>query len=432
MIKRAMEYLKSGKLISSISFRLIGKPYSLSERNVFIKQRVLLTHILKAAKAHCGYYKNLKKSATIVDFPIVDKKLITANFSAFCADNARRFVYENAFTGGSTGEPFHFYRSGGYESEFGLRKWKQFGYQNGDIILAMDGTKIEDEKLKQGVYWCDTQKDDIPFGSQALSSLYLNDRNARAYCEYIMKMKPSFLRGYPAFLYSMSCYMDQYAIGPISFLKGIELTSESVQDYQIEKIKKTFHAPVFLQYGHSEACVFAYTYDETYRYRVEPLYGFVEILDGNGKHVGVNEVGEVVVTTLHNFAMPLIRYKTGDLAEYGGKDDRFIYLNKVLGRTQDYIFNRTGDKVLLTALIFGQHCSAMGNIIKWQLEQFEPGKLLIHIIKSREYTGDDEKMLYDLFKHLGGVESKFDYVVDIPLTARGKSNMLVQHINTAK
>ena len=213
-----------------------------------------------------------------------------------------------------------------------------------------------------------------------------------------------------------------------SSIKAVELTSESAFDYQIEKIKTVLNTKVYLQYGHTESCICAYTYDESYIYRCEPLYGYVEILDQNGQHVQIGEIGEVVVTSLYNRAMPLIRYKTGDFAEFGGKDDRYVYLNKVLGRTQDYIVNKNGDKVLLTALIFGQHFKAMEHIRKWQIEQFEIGKLVINVIKGDNYSNADEKEIYNLFEKLGNVHSVFNYVDEIPLTPRGKSKMLIQHL----
>jgi phenylacetate-coenzyme A ligase PaaK-like adenylate-forming protein len=43
----------------------------------------------------------------------------------------------------------------------------------------------------------------------------------------------------------------------------------------------------------------------------------VEVLDEEGRPCAPGETGRVVATSLNNFAMPLIRYETGDTAEVG-------------------------------------------------------------------------------------------------------------------
>ncbi len=62
-----------------------------------------------------------------------------------------------------------------------------------------------------------------------------------------------------------------------------------------------------MQYGQAEAGMFAYTYDDTHKYKCSPVYGYMEVLDKNGKHVKEGETGEAVVTSFSNYVMPFIR-----------------------------------------------------------------------------------------------------------------------------
>lgn len=431
MISKILNMASSGVLCTSAYAETLLKCYALSEQHVFHKQGVLLKRELEYAVKHCGFYRHMFCDATpsgIDDFPVIQKQTIITQFNQFTSDLVMRYQHSDAYTGGSTGEPFHFLNSGGYEYEFGLRKWKNFGYTKGDLILALDGTAIDPSDLSRNIYWKRRSNSDIPFGRYSISSLYLTEANAEYYFHFIVSMKPQFLRGYPSFLYTLACYAEKAKFNLACGIKGIELTSETVMPYQIEKIETVYNTKVYLQYGHTESCVFGYTYDNTYRYRIEPLYGYVEVLNDSNNHVQAGEVGEVVVTSLYNRAMPLIRYRTGDYAEYGGRDDRYIYFNNIFGRTQDYIINRNGVKVFLTALIFGQHCHALGHIVKWQLEQNEVGKVHIHLIKSHEYQLSDEAEIRTLFEKLGNVQLTFNYTDSIALTGRGKSNMIVQNI----
>lgn len=421
-------YILKGTLLTTIKHKML-KPFFLSTKNCKGKQTKALNKMLEYATKNIPFYKDLRHVSSIESFPIVDKQVIKNNFNSFVSKKIKHYNYTNCCTGGSTGEPFKFLLSGGYEKDFNKRKWDSYGYKKGDVIFALDGTKIQESLVNNNCFWISTKTDDIPFGSVAVSSLYLNRDTSQHYLNFLNKSKPSFLRGYPSFIYKLAMFILESNFKNDYRLKGIELTSETVEDYQIHTIQLAFKCPVYLQYGHSEACVFGYTLDENYRYCIEPLYGYIEVLDVNNKHVKKGEIGEVVVTSLSNFAMPLIRYRTGDYAVFGGNDDRFVYLDKVIGRTQDYIIDRRGKPVLLTALIFGQHNQAMGDIVQWQIEQNYPGIICIKIIKGKGFNDESEAEILRHFEIIGNVDVTIDYVDYIEPTGRGKSKMLLQHLN---
>ncbi len=433
MITSVIRHIIHGTFFTHVKELTVDTWYANAEKNVFKKQKRMLDNILHYAVNYCPHYKSLKgkKHLQLNDFPIVSKLDISVDYDSFVSIKKKHYTYSTAYTGGSTGEPFKLYTT--YTPRIlENKRWIHYGYEKGDIVLAMDGTKLPEKNIKEKKYLYKKGHKDIPFGSYGLSSLYLTDASAQQYCENINKLKPSFIRGYPSFVYSIACYAESLGISMGEYIKGIELTSETAFDYQIEKIRNIFckrtGSKIFLQYGHTEGCVCAYTIDESFRYRVEPLYGYVEIVDDHGQHVSEGQTGEVVVTTLRNKVMPLIRYRTGDYAEYGGHDDKYVYLNKIHGRTQDYIVDNDGNKVLLTALIFGQHFKALGHISKWQIEQSEKGIVKVRIQRGHEWTKEDEKEISELFSETGHVKCVFIYDEEIPLTPRGKSKMLIQHL----
>ncbi len=105
-----------------------------------------------------------------------------------------------------------------------------------------------------------------------------------------------------------------------------------------------------------------------------------------------------------------------------------VEFKKILGRNQDYIVSKDGQKVFLTALIFGQHLKAFKNIIQWQLRQDIIGIVSIVIIKSHNYTKSDEMEISDNFQSVADIELNFKYVDEIALTKRGKHLFLIQNI----
>src|SRR5690606_4569787 len=108
--------------------------------------------------------------------------------------------------------------------------------------------------------------------------------------------------------------------------------------------------------------------------------GFVEILDSNGKPVAEGMEGEVVVTTLNNFYMPLIRYRIGDRTIKGDKLFGTLRIDKVLGRTLGVIYRKDGsyiDGEFFTVLFFG-----VPEVKQFQLVQTSLDAVLLKIVKS--------------------------------------------------
>lgn len=394
------------------------------------KQNKLINEILSYAVKHCEYYKKLGiEELKLLNFPLLTKQIIRDNFDTVISDEKDQFIYWDAYTGGSTGEPLHFLQQSCIDLPYQIYLWRRMGWKPGDVIVAMSGSKVPEEKLSNNIFWVQENRYDIPYGRMEISSLYYNPETAPYYIDYLNSIKPSYIRGYPSFVYDVSRYILDNNISLDFIPKAIQLTSESSYNYQYDAIKKAFRTNcIVLQYGHTESCAFAYTYDSTYEYVVEPLYGMVEILDDSGNEVSEGDMGEIVVTSYYNRVMPLIRYKTGDIAVKGKCIDGKLHLTRIMGRTQDYIIDRMGNKVLLTALIFGQHFKALGKIAKWQIEQLKAGVITIHIVRTPTYRDSDEAEISRLFDAIGNVDTIFDYVTSIPPTPRGKSLMLVQRV----
>jgi phenylacetate-CoA ligase len=182
------------------------------------------------------------------------------------------------------------------------------------------------------------------------------------------------------------------------------------------------------QYGHTEACVFGYTVDDSFTYYCSPLYGFTEIIGEDDIHVKEGEEGEIIVTGFSSFGFPLIRYKTGDRAIYGGCSDGIVILKKVLGRTADYLINIENIKVLLTALIFGQHYSAFSRIKRWQIIQDKIGWVSIIIEKEKGYGNDDELEIQESFQRIGKINTVFKYDNSFIKSKNGKMKFVIQNL----
>ena len=400
-----------------------------------------LLHILQYANEHCPYYKKVFQQIGFnpnnLDgfdrLPFLDKATIRNFRGELISDEIDSMDYYVINTGGSTGEPLEFIASNiagmidKIHQEFVYKV--TMNYQSGDMIVAFDGSSIPAKSINNHKYWIQYGSgEDIPYGRLAYSSLYLREETIPYYVKHLLETKPSIFRGYPSIINDISEYILENSISIPFEVKGVQLTAENAYAWQIENIQKAFNTNVFLQYGHSEVCVYGYTFDRTNEYICSPFYGFTEIIGEDGEQVSAGSVGEVAVTGFYNFAMPFIRYRTGDLAVFNGESNGIIRLGEIVGRTQDYILTATREKISLTALIFGQHYHAFRNMQKWQLQQDIPGNVKLRIIKEKGFSVEDEIEIRDKFKSICGVVTEFDYVDQIPLSPRGKFRFLVQNV----
>ena len=421
-IRRGLERLRAFHRGAPVDFR--------------VEREARLAALLRYAHRHSAYYRDAFRAAgmdtpsarSLERLPLLDKTIIRRESGRLASDWLASVPHFVMNTGGSTGEPLEFPAVGGIDPLHQDFFHGLLGLVPGELLLACDGTKVPDELRARDVYW--VAKPNPSYGHLALSSLYLTDQTAPHYLRGLSLLKPALIRGYPSVIFDLARRVLQGGV-PLGFApRAIVLTSESALPHQVEAIERAFASHVHLQYGHSEACVFAYTTDATREYSCSPFYGHVEVVDGAGRQVAPGESGEVVVTGFHSWAMPLIRYRTGDAAVFGGDDRGIVRLSSVAGRTQDIVIARDGRRVFVTALVFGCHYHAFASVRRWQLIQDRPGEVRFLIVRDTGFTEADEEEIRRNFDLVGNVSTTFAYVDDIPLTPRGKSKLLVQHLAT--
>jgi phenylacetate-CoA ligase len=399
-------------------------------------KELLLNEILAYSNKYCPYYEKLYEKNNIdkpnidslTKIPFLDKENIKANYTSLQSRNIKKVTNYIMNTGGTTGSPLTFPVSSHYEYEHHEFAFKLFGYKKGDIIVSFDGTNISEDNIRNNIYWGKTSRSNLPYGKTSFSTVYLSNETASAYIKKLNSIKPNFIRGYPTAINYLAIYMLENNLRFDFPLKGVFLTAETIFSNQISNIKKAFKCPISLEYGHSEVSVFAYTVDDTYEYYCSPFYGYTEIIGPDGKHVNFGETGEIVVTGFYNKAMPFIRYRTSDMAVYNGNKDGIVRLKRIDGRTQDFILDINGDKIFLVGLIYGGHHDFLNHIKKWQIIQYEYGKISIKIVRGNNFSDKDRISIEALFFGMNEIKSTIEFVDEIGFTSRGKNKFVIQNV----
>ena len=360
--------------------------------------------------------------------PCITKDEIRANANSLLAENISLRSTESHTTGATTGTPLAVVldkRTTAIRLAFEWRYYNWAGYRFGDPIAALRGRQVS--SFEKGRRW-----EYDPHGNQLLLSAFdMSERNMSVYIEKLKEFKPKFVRGYPSNLSLLAQYAREknLTISPNGMIRGLLTSSETLFPHQRDEISKAFRSPVFDLYGNTEQagrlgqCEIGRGYHDFVEHSV------IEIL--NPDH---NGFGEIVATSLITYAMPLLRYRTGDMARLAGERcacGRGLRLIAGLeGRKQDVAFMKDGTPLSLTAFFFAVHVPEMSQVRKIQFQQDTPGQLRALVVRGGDYIpGACEKMLSSMNQNL---PIPFDIEVrtvdDIPCTTAGKHRFFVSNV----
>jgi len=306
------------------------------------------------------------------------------------------------------------------------RQWDWAGFKYGRRMAVIRGHRV-----KEGIWHYD------PIDKNLFINAYnLSPKSLTLIVEKLRSFKPVAITAYPSTMALLALHMKAEGEAPIDSVRVLLCGSENIYPDQKELIQEVFRARVYSWYGHGESCCLAGYCDKSDYYHVYPEYGYTELIDHLGNILPREEGrrGEIVGTSLINNAMPLIRYRTGDIAVMGPPEcicgRRYPLWEKVEGRKQEYIITADGRPISLTSLVFGQHWHAFSHIKQLQIEQNQPGSIILRLASTPAFNKEDEEEIREKVAACvqSGLTISFDYVDLIEPTARGKHLFLKQSL----
>ncbi len=177
----------------------------------------------------------------------------------------------------------------------------------------------------------------------------------------------------------------------IPSIRCIRTLGETLWPHVREEAAGVFNATVTDCYSSQEIGYIALECPESRLYHtMEPV--IVEILDDNGDPVPEGAVGRVVVTDLHNFATPLIRYDLGDYAERGGAcpcGRGLPTLARIMGRQRNLIVLPDGRRHWPIAGF--QEVRAVAPVKQFQFIQWTREAIELRLVTDRPLTSEEEQ-----------------------------------------
>ncbi len=400
-----------------------------SESELLSIQKENLSAILDYAKNHVPYYKQ-SNATDLSEFPILTKSILRDSYNELISDDYKIENLDKHYSSGSSGiQSFTFMTK---DHTFFLRAlqthwWQWSGYNIGDNLLQFGISQKRSflKKLKDVFYKCTYVK---AFG--------LSESELKETLVKISKKKRLFIAGYPSVINQLSKVAIQENIKPD--ISGVICFGDKLFESYRGNIHTAFSNNISLvdTYGCAEGLLMACKHELDY-YSIMSPHVYLEIVDDLGNPVKDGDMGHVLVTCLTNKAMPLIRYKLGDLAIKLPKENypknrtlNYPLLQKVIGRETDIV--KTNKGITLNVHSFTGVLEYYQSIKQYKIIQNNLESIIIEYIVDEKYSFDDS-VLIDVKNKLNTLTHNclninFKKVLKIKPTKSGKPQIIESNL----
>ena len=383
-----------------------------------------LGKVLSHAQKQVPYYAR-QQCLELDSFPVVNKSIIKDNLESFVSLGVEISTLFKVVTSGSTGTPFEVY----HDASKKLRNTADaifFGNCAGYDI----GTKLNYLKIWTVVNRKSRLKSFVE-NINPIDVTQLGDEKLKTLVECLKSSakKQSFL-GYASALETICNYLDRNS--PNTRIPGVVSViamSEGLNPLAKDKIHTYFGVHGVSRYSNVENGIIAQQpADGSSSFIVNWASYFVEILNmDSDTPVAIGQTGRIVVTDLFNFAMPIIRYDTGDIGKLGwDPSGRDLWLEQVEGRKMDLVFDVHGNMV--SSFTITNNMWLYPEIIQYQFIQESKDAYLFRLNVKGGF--ERESQLIEEFKEFFGSTAsiRVEYVNEIPLLNSGKRKKVINQI----
>ena len=389
---------------------------------------------LRFAYAHVPYYRRLlddhglppARLQSPEDFrrvPFLTRELLRTRFDDLTARGKLGRVTRRT-SGGSTGMPAVVLvdmNRLGFDEAVRLRAHRWFGLEPGAREICIWASPIEltrQDRLRVIRDWA--------LNSRVVSAFEMNDVQMASHARTLSRFRPDKIFAYAHAMYVLARYLARARWTPPPGLRAIFTTAEMLFDFQRECISQTFGVPVAREYGARDVGVMAY---ECPRGGLHiAAEGMLLEIDG----AGPDGLGEIVATNLHSAAMPIIRYRTGDMGQLDTEPcpcgRTLPCLKRLEGRRMDFLVMPDGRVMHPTAVV--HIIREYQPIREFQIVQESVERLAIKIVPADGFSEATRQAILATVKRVVGERVAVDIELTqaIPRAASGKHRFVISKV----
>jgi phenylacetate-CoA ligase len=366
--------------------------------------RALLSHCAQ----HVPYYHDLLEGAgiasadvrTMADFrriPILQRSTYQEHFAQFCSRSLPDGIVQTGRmrTSGTSGLPIEVLQTNLVNMwwlVFQLRDLHWCGIDpRGRLaaIRSIQASEADRPRLMEGItlpYWGQQLNAIIETGpSQALD---IHQEPARQ-LEWLRRVQPDYLVSYPSNLEFLASLLRDAGTS-LPGLRAIQAIGETLTEEARARIEEGFGVPLKNTYSCVEAGYLASPCPEGHGLHVHAENVLLEVLDEAGRPCRPGETGRVILTTLHNFLTPFIRYEILDGATAGPEQcpcgRGLPLLTRVLGKRRPQFRLPDGRRKDSGFLV--RNLRKLGGYRQHQIIQRAADHIIVRLVPDQNWTSD--------------------------------------------
>jgi phenylacetate-CoA ligase len=278
--------------------------------------RARLARLLDHAREHVPFYRDLLPRRgpgddpfkTLAALPLLTPGMLRSDFDSLCSDDldARRW-----YDTGSPRAPVHLVQDAHhcahaivtlerFHASLGRRIGERAEVIWGDEGNADGGGRGVTKRICRVLaneHWTDTFR--------------LTEEQMLAVLDRLERHPPKLVVAYASAVYELARFAERHAI-PVRPQRAIVTVPGTLDDFMRAAIERVFNCEAFNEYWSRAVGPVALECDAHAGLHVAPWANYLEVVDAGGWALPAGEEGQIVVTCLTNYAMPLIRYAIGD------------------------------------------------------------------------------------------------------------------------
>jgi len=422
------------------NYRFLRTTLSWSREELLRYQSAALQRLLRHAAEHVPYYQErfarhrvdlsrITGPDQLERIPVLDRKDLIAQYAQLVSTVHDLSACKPGASSGSTGEVVRYLRDAETESVQGAAQFVGYGFAGwrlGARTATVWGNRrtVEEEwsrwgsRVKQRVY-----------RNLRLPAYHLTSREHLNHTlERLCRFKPEYIEGYSGALHMLAREAARRGITDIK-PRGVFTTAETLTPPMREDIERSFGS-VYDMYGCGEILSVAFESGPEHYRVMEPVV-IMELED-----IGAGDVRSVILTDLHNYAMPLIRYRVGDLAVPGDDQEAggpaFRCLRRIVGRTSDIVETPNGGQLVVPSF-FGSSLLKSLSIRQYQVAKVSEDRLVIRLVMEDEPTPAElERVSTEIARYLNGqIEYSIELADALPMSETGKFKLVVDETKSS-
>jgi phenylacetate-CoA ligase len=429
-----LSHLRSGDAAQLRYIREFERTQYLPADELRALQESRLRELLDHAYRHCPFYRLRFEQADLLPsdicrledlqaLPILEKTDVQEHRDRLVADNWPMHDLIPNQTGGSVGRPVSFFLSRDRcrsRAAATVRHNRWAGWDLGDKIAVLWGAPRD----RPTHSWRGRLRRLLIEPQLHLDAGHVTEASLTAFHAALQRYRPRGILAYASAAVLFARFLKARGLQPYQPY-SLVTSAEVLTDEERVLLEEVFGCPVFNRYGSREVSVLA---SECAAHRglhvmAEGLY--LEIVRGDRPAVP-GEVGSILVTDLLNRAMPLIRYRIGDLGSWAAGacpcGRSLPRLQSVAGRVTDFLVGADG-RLVSGAFLTIQLVAPRPRLGQVQIRQDTPGRVRFRIKPGPEFDSVTDLAYLERTarQYLGeGTVVEHEYVAEMPAEPSGK------------